>query len=314
MSIDLTQLPPLPPRPDQSHKGTFGTVLIVGGCDDGTHTMIGAPALTAIAALRTGCGLAKLALPATVLAPAIIIAPSATGIALPVEDDLSLCSSDAAALLAPELEKTTCLAVGPGWGVGFDRQQLLIWLLAQDEVPVVLDADGLNNLASLRDFTADLRAPLIITPHPGEFSRLAQALGIERAGGDDADPARDAADMARRLGCVVVLKGAATIITDGQRTWTAAHPNAALATAGAGDVLTGAIASIVAQFWKPHLGRVNPNQMGGLDLFDAACWGVALHSLAGQRWAHQHGSAGLLAAELADELPHVLRTLREAKN
>ncbi len=310
MSLDLTQLPPLPPRPADSHKGTFGTVLVVGGCDDGVHTMIGAPALTAVAALRAGCGLAKLAVPAPILAQAIAIAPSATGIALPVDDGLKLLSSDATALLAPELERATCLAVGPGWGVGFDRQQLLVWLLAQDEVPVVLDADGLNNLAQLSDFNADLRAPLIITPHPGEFARLAQALAIDDATGAETDRAGAAAGMAQRLGCVVVLKGSTTIVTDGQRTWTASHANSALATAGTGDVLTGTIASAVAQWWKPHLGRVIPNQMGGLDLFDAACWGVALHSLAGQRWADQHGAAGLLAFELANELPEVLRTLR----
>lgn len=310
MPLDLTQLPPLPARPADSHKGTFGTVLVIGGCDDGVHTMIGAPALTAMAALRAGCGLAKLAVPAPIIAQAIAIAPSATGIPLPVDDGLKLQSSDAAALLAPEIERANCLAVGPGWGVGFDRQQLLVWLLAQDEAPVVLDADGLNNLAAVRDFTADLRAPLIITPHPGEFARLAKALNLGDATGDEAQRTAAAMSMAQRLGCVVVLKGSTTIVTDGQQSWSAKSPNAALATAGTGDVLTGTIASAVAQWWKPHMGRINPNQMGGLDLFDAARWGVALHSLAGQRWADQHGSAGLLAHELADQLPEVLRTIR----
>lgn len=309
MSIDLTDLPPLPPRPADSHKGHFGTVLVIGGCDDGVHTMIGAPALAALAALRTGCGLAKLALPGTVLAPAIAIAPSATGIALPLDDGMRLLSSDAAALLAPEIERAACLAVGPGWGVGFDRQQLLMWLLAQDEAPIVLDADGLNNLAEVREFSADLRAPLILTPHPGEFARLAATLGMSSV---EKDRSGSAVQMAQRLGCVVVLKGAATIVTDGQRAWTAAFHNPALATAGTGDVLTGAIASAVAQWWKPHMGRVSPTQLGGLDLYDAARWGVALHGLAGEKWAQSHGSAGLLAAELADELPHVLREIRSA--
>ena len=313
MSLDLTQLPPLPARPADSHKGTFGTVLVVGGCDDGVHTMIGAPALAALAALRAGCGLAKLAVPAPIIAQALAIAPSAPGIPLPVDDGLKLRASDAAALLAPEVARATCLAVGPGWGVGFDRQQLLVWLLAQDEVPVVLDADGLNNLIALPDFTADLRAPLIITPHPGEFARLAKALNLDDAAGDDAQRPSAATSMAQRLGCIVVLKGSTTIVTDGQRCWSASLPNAALATAGTGDVLTGTIASAVAQWWKPHLGRVNPNQMGGLDLFDVARWGVALHSRAGQRWAAAHGSAGLLAHELADELPEVLSTLRNPK-
>ena len=313
MPLDLSQLPPLPARPADSHKGTFGTVLVVGGCDDGVHTMIGAPALAAVAALRAGCGLAKLAVPAPIIAQAITIAPSATGIPLPVDEGLKLRASDAAALLAPEVERATCLTVGPGWGVGFDRQQLLIWLLAQDEVPVVLDADGLNNLASIRDFTADLRAPLIITPHPGEFARLAKALNLGDAADDEAQRTAAAMNMAQRLGCVVVLKGSTTIVTDGHQSWGASSPNAALATAGTGDVLTGTIASAVAQWWKPHLGRVTPNQMGGLDLFDAARWGVALHSLAGQRWSDHHGSAGLLAHELADQLPEVLRSLRESK-
>ena len=309
MTVDLSQLPPLPPRPADSHKGDFGTVLVIGGCDDGVHTMIGAPALAAIAALRMGCGLAKLALPSTILSQAIAIAPSATGIALPLDEGMRLLSSDAAALLAPEIERAACLAVGPGWGVGFDRQQLLMWLLAQDEAPIVLDADGLNNLAEVREFPADLRAPLILTPHPGEFARLAAALGMS---GVEKDRGASATQVAQRLGCIVVLKGAATIVTDGQRSWTAASHNPALATAGTGDVLTGAIASTVSQWWKPHMGRINPTQLGGLDLFDAARWGVALHGLAGERWASNHGSAGLLAAELADEIPHVLREIRSA--
>lgn len=309
MPIDLTDLPPLPPRPADSHKGDFGTVLVIGGCDDGVHTMIGAPALAALAALRTGCGLAKLALPASIVSQAIAIAPSATGIALPVDEGMRLLSSDAAALLAPEIERASCLAVGPGWGVGFDRQQLLMWLVSQDDVPIVLDADGLNNLATVREFSADLRAPLILTPHPGEFARLEAALGMS---GAERDCGAATNEMAQRLGCVVVLKGAATIVTDGQRAWTAAFHNPALATAGTGDVLTGAIASAVAQWWKPHMGRVNPTQLGGLDLYDAARWGVALHGLAGGRWAAAHGSAGLLAAELADAIPEVLSEIRSA--
>jgi NAD(P)H-hydrate epimerase len=167
-------------------------------------------------------------------------------------------------------------------------------------VPLVIDADAINALAGLPDFGRDLRAQAVFTPHPGEYRRLAETLGL------DADPARAesrpaaAEALARRLGCVVVLKGAGTVVSDGLDTWTNASGNVALATAGTGDVLTGVIAGLVAQY----------GGAGGLSLYDCARLGVRAHGLAADRWSADHGDTGLLAEELLDELPHVMAELR----
>lgn len=272
--------------------------------------MIGAPALTALAALRAGCGLARMAMPASILRAALTIAPGATGVALPQDDEGRPLPSPSAEVLGRELEGASCLAVGPGWGVGFERQQMLIWLVSQDQCPIVLDADGLNNLAQVPEFSVDLRAPLILTPHPGEYRRLAAALGIEADATRDDERPRAAEQLARRLGCVVALKGAGTVVTDGLQTWVAPHRNPVLATGGTGDVLTGVLASFVAQFWKPPLGRVTPRQQGGLDFFDIACWGVTIHARAAERWSRAHGDAGMLATDLIDAIPDTLREAR----
>ena len=137
---------------------------------------------------------------------------------------------------------------------------------------------------------------VILTPHPGEYRTLAGALGIDT---DPVDPDRraDAArDLAGRLGCVVVLKGAGTVVSNGIDTWTNDSGNVALATAGTGDVLTGVIAGLVAQ--------------GGLSLYDCARLGVHLHGLAADRWTARHGDTGLLASDLLDELPDTIAQLR----
>lgn len=303
-------LPPLPRRPLDSHKGTFGTVLIVGGSDDGERMMIGAPALAANAALRAGCGLAQLAMPASILASGLELAPCATGVALPQDARKDLRPSDAAERIGAAAEHAGCVAIGPGLGVGHEQQQLIMWALGSLECPVVLDADGLNNLAAVSGFGQDIKGPTILTPHPGEFARLAAALGMDVDATADDRRAAAAELLAQRLGCVVILKGAGTVVSDGARTWTAPFHEPALATGGTGDVLTGVTASLVAQFFRPHLGSIPPSRFGALDLYETARWAVILHGLAAARWAERHGHAGLLASELPDLIPDVLRDIR----
>ena len=310
MSNDL---PSLLRRDPAGHKGTFGTVCVLGGQAAGPRVMIGGPAFTATAALRSGTGLAVLAVPRPIMASALIIAPSATGLALPVDKDRNLLPSDVAELLDGHLPQYDCLAVGPGWGADLPQQQILIRLVAGGELPMVIDADGLNALAALRDFQSDFRAPAVLTPHPGEFRALADNLGIEA---DPVDPdARPAAaeQMARRLGCVVVLKGHRTVISDGIESAINESGNVALATAGTGDVLTGIIASFIAQFFKRNLGagsrQVTASQQGGLSLFDCARCGVHAHGVAADLWSERHGNTGLLASDLLDLIPEALSHL-----
>jgi NAD(P)H-hydrate epimerase len=299
-------LPSLPPRPADGHKGTFGTVCIIGGqCAssiDAPRTMIGGPALAALSALRIGTGRAVLAMPAPILKSALTIAPSATGLALPVDGHNTMQPSAVAALLDEQRITSSCLALGPGLGTGEAARQIVLRLIGQDDRPLIIDADALNCLAATTDVHQDLRAPSILTPHPGEFERLANRLDLS------ANPLRPdarpdaAAQLARRLGCIVVLKGHRTIISDGIITAVNETGNVALATAGTGDVLTGALAGLVAQF---HDGG------DGLSLFDCARLGVHLHGIAADLWAAEHGDRGLLAAELADLLPAAIRTIQK---
>ncbi|MEM6459080.1 MAG: NAD(P)H-hydrate dehydratase [Planctomycetota bacterium] len=270
----IEQLPPLPGRPDDGHKGTFGTVVVVGG----SGRMIGAPALTATAALRSGAGLVKVAAEVDVARAVTSIQPSVTGLA-------------AAGLAELRGLPRVVLAVGPGWGSGDDVDARLADLGVWPN-PIVLDADGLNALARLSVGAVSGGGPRVLTPHPGEYGRLAEAFGLD---GDPVDPQRRpaaAAALAEAAGAVVLLKGRHTVVTDGRRFYRNATGNPALATAGTGDVLTGLIAGLIAQ---------------GTDPFDAAVAGAWVHGRAGDRWAEAHGRRGLLATELADRLPAVLR-------
>lgn len=265
--------------------------------------MVGGPAFAALGALRAGAGLAVLAVPAPLLAHALVIAPSATGLALPADEHGRLRPSAVAELLDEHLPGCDCVAVGPGFGAGPAQQQVVARLAARAEPPLVIDADALNALACLKDFPRELGARAVLTPHPGEYRRLAAALDL---GVDPAAPgarAEAASRLAARLGCVVVLKGAATVVSDGIRAWTNTTGNVALATAGTGDVLTGIIAGLVAQ---------SAAGGAGIDLYDCARLGVHLHGAAADRWARTHGSAGMLAGDLLDAVPEVMAAARGA--
>ncbi len=299
-------LPSLPSRQRDGHKGTFGTVCVIGGQANAPHVMIGGPAFTATAALRAGAGLAVLAVPAPLVAAAITIAPSATGLALPTDPDGNLLPSDVAALLDTHLPKYDCLAIGPGLGDGAAQQQIVTRLVGREQPPMVIDADALNALARVAEFQRDFRVPAVLTPHPGEYARLAQALGIDHDLTSPTSPndtrSRAAEALAQRIGCVVVLKGAGTVVSDGLNTWTNTTGNPALATAGTGDVLTGVIAGLIGQFAS---GRGGP-----LSLYDCARLGVYAHGLAADRWRDAHADTSLLAEDLLLQLPDAVASLR----
>lgn len=287
-------LPHLPTRPDDAHKGTFGTVIVVGGC----ATMIGAPALCARAAFRGGAGLVKIASPPEVLPHVLTIEPGATGIALPPEG----VGAAVRAIDAADPEGRAALAIGPGLG-GDPLKRGLALRLLDGPRNVVLDADGLNALAASlpEDTTApagDAAALLgletrqmptrVLTPHPGEFARLAGPLGIAADPTDPDQRVEAAAALAKALSAVVLLKGQRTVVADGERYAVNTTGNPALATAGSGDVLAGLIASLIAQGMAP---------------FEAAQLGAHLHGLAADQWAKHHGPRGLRAADLADAIP-----------
>lgn len=294
---DTPPLPPLPPRDPKGHKGTFGTVVVVGGCSGVGRRMIGAPALAALGALRAGAGLARVVAPAPVLDETLVICPSATGVPLPVDGDGELIPHEVSRVLDEQLHGCACLVVGPGLGPGAGTRTAALRAVQQEDAPVVVDADGLNALAEIPELWRDFHAAAVLTPHPGEYRRLAGSLKIDLDLVDPASRPAAAEALAQRLGCIVVLKGSGTVVSDGQRVWTNDTGGPELATGGTGDVLSGVIAGIAAQF-VPR---------GKLSLFDAARLAVRAHGLAGERWARTHAATGgMLAAELAGELPAVL--------
>jgi NAD(P)H-hydrate epimerase len=177
------------------------------------------------------------------------------------------------------------VAVGPGLGQSDDVRGLVRWLIESTDRPLVIDADGLNALASQADLLAKVDRPVILTPHPGEFARLAG----ESTRDVQADRENHAARLAARSpSLVVVLKGAGTIVTDGRRVYVNKTGNPGMATGGAGDVLTGVIAALVAQ---------------KLPAFEAAQLGVYIHGLAGDIARDQNGVTGLIAGDIVDALP-----------
>lgn len=339
MSLDAAPLPKLPRRSDTGHKGTFGTVLVIGGCAATPHRMIGAPALAARAAFRAGAGLVKIAAPAPIMDAVLTICPSATGFALPVSPQGELIAHESAAVLDHAMQSADAIVVGPGLGTSSSVQALTLRCMQQQRAPVVVDADSLNALAHIPELVRDIRAGCILTPHPGEFKRLADALNITHDAQHPASRPQAAAALAQRLGCICVLKGAGTIVSNGLDTWECPRVNSILATAGTGDVLSGLLGALLAQrpasteakpsepdidlialaaarLGKPvpeHLKRAasQPETSQPLSLFDLARIAVDAHAYAGEYRAQTVAPAGMLASELADTLADVLVQYRE---
>ena len=288
--------------------------------------MIGAPALVALGAFRSGAGLVRIVAPRDVLPHAIAICPSATGIALEVDASGGLVAHEAAEVFDLAAEECDCIAIGPGLGTSDGARALCLRAVQQEDVPVVVDADALTNLAVVPELSRDFHGACILTPHPGEFRRLAAALNIE------ADPVHPgtrpaaAEQLAQRLGCIVVLKGAGSVVTDGHKTWVCEAGHPCLATAGTGDVLTGVLAGLAAQFRGNSVsdgmalhalararlaGAVRQDRSATPSLLSLARVGVWCHASAGQAWAAQHqASAGALATDVAELIPPLLERAR----
>ena len=266
-------------RPD-AHKGDFGRVLVVGGSRD----MPGAPALAGLAALRAGAGLVKIACPVGVQQTVVGLCPCATSAALP-QSRAGLIPRTAAQQVVALAESNDVAAVGPGMGASAGGAALVAALLVVQGQPVVVDADGLNNLATRKGWWKSCRARAVLTPHPGEMRRLARGAGL------DLDPAQRehcCRRFAEATGQVVVLKGAGTVVSDGGQLYVNKTGNPGMATGGSGDVLTGIIAALIGQELEP---------------FDAAATGVYLHGLAGDLAAKAVGQVSLIATDLIDFLP-----------
>jgi NAD(P)H-hydrate epimerase len=279
----------LPSRPQASNKGSFGRVLIVAGSERYT----GAASLTALGALRAGAGLVTLASIGAVRQSVSALVPEVTHMPLPeAEGALDTPAGD---LIARALPGFRALVIGPGLGLAPGTQAVVRSLLtspAAEGQAVVVDADGLNVLARHHSWWTETKAHLVLTPHPGELSRLT-SRDVESLQERRLDAAREAASRWRQ---VVVLKGAHTVVAapDG-RALISPFATAALATAGTGDVLAGAIAGLLAQ---------------GVERFEAAALAVYLHGAAAGEYEDVYGEAGLLASEVASGIARAAAKLR----
>jgi ADP-dependent NAD(P)H-hydrate dehydratase / NAD(P)H-hydrate epimerase len=273
----------LPQRPWHGHKGTFGSALIAAGSD---HYW-GAPLLAGRAAYRVGAGLVALAVPAAVRPVAAGQLPEATFPPVPAEAILDEAS---ARFLLERLDRYDAGLIGPGLADGAD---FMAAMLAADRLPpLVIDADGLNILATMADWPQRLPANTILTPHPGEMARLMGVTAAELKAMDRVELARR---QAASWNCVLLLKGAYTVIAGGDgRCTILPFANPALATAGSGDVLAGVIVGLLAQ---------------GMDAYRAAVLGGYWHAAAGQAAADAIGQAGILADEISDWLPKIRHAL-----
>jgi len=277
-------------RREDSHKGTYGHVLVLGGGLGKT----GAGALASMAALRTGAGLVTFAVPHSLNAAMEAKLTEVMTVPLP-EAEEGLLGADAAKRILEILEGMTALVIGPGLGTHPDTVRCVYDVLRQARLPVVVDADGLNALARQPEMFGEIQAPLVLTPHPGELARLRRTT----TGTIQADRLGAAQDTAQTCGAVVVLKGARSVIADPQGTlWINSTGNAGMATAGTGDVLSGMIGALLGQGYTPAT---------------AARLAVYVHGLAGDLAAATWGQRSLLAGDLLATLPAAFRRLENAK-
>lgn len=264
----------LPKRPIDANKGTFGKVLVIGG----SKNYPGAAYLSCAAAYRVGAGLVTLATHDIVK---IIVSRK-----LPEVTFLSLEEVN------QKLSNFNVLLLGPGLGQSNKAVELVRQLILDKLPKTVIDGDGLNILSKINYWWDKLNGEMILTPHPGEMSRLT-GKSIDEIQKDRGDVAKS---FAKKWNQVVVLKGANTVIVSPTgEVKVSPFANPALATAGTGDVLVGIIAGFLAQ---------------GLNVFDAACLGVYVHGLAGEMLKEKYGNVGNLASDLLPDLPKVIQHIQ----
>lgn len=277
-----------PRRPADGHKGTFGSALIIGGSQE----YLGAVTMATDAATRSGVGLTFVATPEPAYRQIAGNVPEAMYRSLPVAQDGKIAPSKAAQIALELSERSNSLTIGPGLGDNANTAEFLSILLSQlDQAnPVVLDADALNILSKSHQWWERFESPAVLTPHPGEMSRL---MGISTQEIQQ-DRKTAALETARKFNRVVVLKGSATLIAspDG-RLNVSPWVNSGLAKGGSGDVLAGLVGGLLAQ--QPD------------DLFEMASLGVFIHGYAADVARRELGETGMRASDLSDRLGSFFR-------
>lgn len=268
----------LPDRPENSHKGDYGRILLFCG----SRGYTGAAALAAMGALRSGAGLVYLAVPESIYE--IEAVKLTEPVISPLPDENGTFAVTAGKQVLSLLDNKDAVLIGPGIGQSEGSYAVVRTVLEAFSGTVVLDADGINVMNAHKDILRDRTSPTILTPHAGEFQRFGGILAEERAA--------SAAAMARNLGVIVLLKGHETVITDGKRCYRNPTGNPGMATGGSGDVLAGIITSLLGQ---------------GIPPLEAAACGAWLHGAAGDICAKEIGQNGMLPSDMLRVLPRLLK-------
>ena len=287
----ITKLVQIPQRRIDAHKGDFGKVCVIGG----SRGMAGAVAMSGIAALKTGAGLV------TVMAP-LCIADIVAGFnpcymtKQLMETEAGVLSSDSISEVLSIVEGMDVIVFGPGIGQSAGIRCILRKLLSKEK-RIVIDADGLNNLAKIHDWHKLNRANLILTPHPGEFKRLWK--GLCRCSMPEIRE-EQAVEFAKASGATIVLKGAGTIVSSPAKDYYINDTgNPGMATPGSGDVLAGMVGALWAQFAEVFTS------------VEIASLAVYLHGLAGDIAAEKIGQMSMLATDIIEAIP---KSIEQYKN
>ncbi|WP_026894655.1 NAD(P)H-hydrate dehydratase [Clostridiisalibacter paucivorans] len=275
----------LPNRDVSSHKGSFGNVAIIGG----SIGMTGANYLASTAALRTGSGIVRSVIPKSL--NTIMEIKTTEVMTVPIEDygkgRFVLKSLE---YLKNSVKQSDAIGLGPGLNIDIDIKAIVKDILLSIDTPIVLDADGLNCVAEDMDILKDRKGTTIITPHPGEMSRLADVdiSAIQK------DRLYWTKKISKKYDVIVVLKGNNTIVSYKDKYIVNTTGNPGMATAGSGDVLTGVITSFIGQ---------------GIPAFESACFGAYIHGLSGDMAAYDKGEYGIIAGDIINYIPYAIMSV-----
>jgi len=279
----------LPTREKDSHKGSYGRVGIIAG----SKGMTGAPYLASMASLRTGSGLVYTIVPDSI--SSILSAKLIEAIVKPVPDDnTGSFTLDSLKDIKEFIKDMDVLAIGPGMGADEERAEVVKEILLDFQGPIVLDADGLNCISKIGlHIFNKRRAPTVITPHPGEFSRLL-GISIKEIQQNRIEYSKH---VAIKYNIITVLKGSNTVVANPNgEVYVNTTGNPGMATAGSGDVLTGIIASFIGQ---------------GIEPYKASVLGVYCHGLAGDMAKEQKGEYGLIARDIFENIPSSIKAIEQ---
>lgn len=287
--IDMNALQGFPAkREPNSYKSMYGHVLVICG----SLRMRGAAVLSTYAALRSGAGLVCLASCEEACNAAASVAPCATFMPLETDDFGCLLFDVNKPLLDEELEQCDAVLIGCGMGVTPDTIEIVRYVVKNAKCPVIIDADGINCLASDIDILEEHHKDIIITPHAGEMARLLGCTNSEV----NADRFAAAEKFAEEHGITVLLKGAGSLVSDGQYTAVNSTGNPGMSRGGSGDVLSGIVAAFAAMKYDP---------------FDAAGYAAYVHGLAGDITAEQLGQDAMLPTDIIERLSDAFKLIRK---